>query len=508
MDLWNRFSKRLDDIWEDPRKDLLLPIGLQFGALLIFGCFYIGCAYQENVVRTYGYILGQSVFLVLCGLAFLSAVKHVRLSRLSWICLGVMLLFYGCYFAAGVARFGPDDILKDNFIHFACAMGPFCAGVYGAASRSEQAFFPLMEKIGFFVLPAGTIYFNGLIFNCNPFRDPNATAPYLGIIGYLPVAYTLMPFLLAHIVQFSDKKDLELPFVRRNARHPQLLRAVFMTIYWVSIIGSGTRGAYACVAGFCVLFVTSRLIHREPAGRAFLLSSVLAAVLLFNIFVYVPPAMRAVHRMNMIFEGLKQGQLVTARGETEGIQDRLDELVDAGIDRQVASQHPTQDPAQQPPVSQDEPGPGGSSEEPPQEVLKIGDRGTLFKLAGKEFLNSPLTGMGPGRFKFKYGIYPHNLLLELIAETGLAGTVPMLLLVFVSFFKLMRAGWEDQPVRYYFLFLMAFAIKAMFSGGICDSVVFLGGLGYGIAFQGPPGPLKKAEGPAAAPQGNGTDEKK
>ena len=463
MKVSHRFLKLLDNIWESPHKDFLLPISLQFGALLIFGFFYIGCAYQENVVRTYGYILGQLIFLILCGLAFLSVVKHTRLSKRFWICLGIMMLFYGFYFAIGFARFGLDNILKDNFIHFVCIMGPFCAGVYGAVSRSEQKFFPLMEKISFFVFPAGLIYFNGLIFNCNPFRDPNATAPYLGIIGYLPVAYTLMPFLLVHIVQFSAKEALEFPITQKSVSHPQLLRAIFVTTYWVSIIGSGTRGTYACVAGFCMLFVLSRLIHREPVGRAFILSSVLAAVLLFNIFVYVPPAMRAVHRMNMIFEGLKQGQLVTARGETEGIQDKLDELVDAGIDQQVASQHP----AQQPPVSQDDPEPGKPEtppEEPPVEMLKIGNRGTLFKLAEKEFFNSPLIGMGPGRFKFKYGIYPHNLLLELIAETGLTGTVPMLLLVIFSFSKLIKAGWKNQPVRYYFLFLMAFAIKAMFSG--------------------------------------------
>lgn len=504
MAILHRFSKLLDNIWEHPRKDYLLPVSLQFGALLIFGFFYIGCAYQENAVRTYGYILGQFLFVVLCGLAFLSAIKHTKLSRISWLCLSLVLLFYGCYFIVGIARFGLDAILKDNFIHFVCMTAAFFAGIYGAASRSEQRFLSLMEQISFFVFPAGLIYFNGLIFNCNPFRDPNATAPFLGIIGYLPLAYTLMPFLLVHIIRFSTRETLELPITHKNAAHPQLLRGIFMAVYWIALIGSGTRGTYLCVTGFCVLFVLSRLIHREPVGRAMILSFILAAVLLFNIFVYAPPAMRAVRRMNIIFEGLKQGQLVTGRGETEGIQEKLDDLVNAGVDHQVASQHPEQSESPNVPENPNTPEspnmpenpntPGNETpSEPPKEMVKIGSRGTLYKLAIKEFLNSPLTGMGPGRFKFKYGMYPHNLLLELIADTGLLGTIPMLSLVLFSFLKLIKAGWTDCKIRYYFLFLLAFAMKAMVSGGICDSVVFLGGLGYGLAFQVPSEPLKKAE---------------
>ncbi len=498
MKLSHRFSQLLDDIWESPHKDFLLPISLLFGPLLNFGLFYVGCAYQENAVRTYGFILGQLIFLALCGLAFLSAVKHTRLSKRFWICLGIIVLFYGCYFAIGLARFGLDDILKDYCTYFACIISPFLAGVYGAVSRSDQKFFPLMEKISFFVFPAGLIYFNGLIFNCNPFRVPYTIAPYLGMFGYATIAYTTMPLLFAHIVQFSVRGTLELPITHKNASHPQLLRAIFIAIYWVAIIGSGTRGAYVGIAGFCILFVLSQLIHREPVGRAFILSSVLAAVLLFNIFVYAPPAMSAVHRMDMVFEGLKQGQLITARGETEGIQDKLDELVDAGIDQQVTSSHPEQQPA-----NQDEPGTGSSSE-----MLKIGNRGTLLKLGQKEFLNSPLTGMGPGRFEFKYGLYPHNILWELFADTGLSGTVPMLLLVFFIFFKLLKAGWKDRAVRYYFLFLLAFAIRTMTVDRLCDSVVFLGGLGYGIAFQEFSDPLKKTEKLAAVPEDSKTDEKK
>ena len=51
MKVSHRFLKLLDNIWESPHKDFLLPISLQFGALLIFGFFYIGCAYQENAVQ-------------------------------------------------------------------------------------------------------------------------------------------------------------------------------------------------------------------------------------------------------------------------------------------------------------------------------------------------------------------------------------------------------------------------------------------------------------------------
>ena len=210
----------LDHIWTSRWRHTLLPLSFLFSNLLNFGFYYLGLAYKENPARSYGFIVGQLLFAVLCGLAFLSAVKHERLHRSTWIGLSAVLLLYCANFVVGFLRHGANSYWKDYFIHFVCFAAPaFLAGIFAALSHSEQKLLPLMEKLSFFVLPAGIIYFNGMLFNCNPFGYNR----YLGILSYMGFAYTIMPFLLVHIVQFCDNAPLELPILKRTVSRPQLL---------------------------------------------------------------------------------------------------------------------------------------------------------------------------------------------------------------------------------------------------------------------------------------------
>lgn len=115
------------------------------------------------------------------------------------------------------------------------------------------------------------------------------------------------------------------------------------------------------------------------------------------------------------------------------------------------------------------------------ENIQIGSRGTLFKLAIKEFQKSPITGMGPMGYTVKYGMYPHNIPLELLCETGLAGFVPLMLLILWAIVNLLRFGWKQKYVRYFFLFLTAYVIQANISGNLWYCSPLLCALGYGLA---------------------------
>ncbi len=80
----------------------------------------------------------------------------------------------------------------------------------------------------------------------------------------------------------------------------------------------------------------------------------------------------------------------------------------------------------------------------------------LWNNAFTAFLDHPLVGVGPGNYKVIHTIYPaihlefihffvrglnaHNLVLHYLAETGLVGTIPMILLVFNQF-RLSRKTW-------------------------------------------------------------------
>jgi len=128
-------------------------------------------------------------------------------------------------------------------------------------------------------------------------------------------------------------------------------------------------------------------------------------------------------------------------------------------------------------------------EAPPEEMpppvsdmnLQIGNRGTLYKLAMMEFMKSPVTGMGPGNYTLKYGKYPHNVLLELLCETGLAGTIPLVTLILWAVIRLLLIGRKRPEVSSIVLIFAAFAIQACISGSLWNCPALLCALGYGLA---------------------------
>ena len=103
-------------------------------------------------------------------------------------------------------------------------------------------------------------------------------------------------------------------------------------------------------------------------------------------------------------------------------------------------------------------------------------------MALKEFLKSPVTGMGPGGYSEKYGKYPHNAILELLAETGLVGTLALFVLVFFALKKMLIDGWKDDHVQYFLLFIMAYAVYANISGTVWDCRALLCALGFGLVY--------------------------
>lgn len=463
-------DRTLSKVWNSRYGKYLLPLSFCVGNLINVMFYYLGLAFQDNIARQTGFVIGNVLFASVAFLALLSTLRFSHLKLKSLFPLGLVLLFFaGCYIRA-LIRFGFTGTWTHRagqFIFF--SFPAFCTGVYAAQRRYEAAFFEGLEQFGLFAAPAALIYFNGAVFNCNPFnwgRD-------LGIINYMGFSYTLMPFLLAMIFQFLEKKPLSL--FRRDLKHPQRVRGFLIALYWIAIIAAGTRGTYFCVVGFCICLVFSSCLHRESRRKSAILSAAMTLVLCFNIFVYAPQGFNT-SRMTIFLQGISKGEFVTTN-EDPKVSDRIDDLVKADGDQQVTNRPDT-------PSEPDTP----SQEDSMGENIQIGSRGTLFKLAFKEFQKSPITGMGPMGYTVKYGMYPHNIPLELLCETGLAGFVPLMLLILWAVMNLLRFGWKQKYVRYFFLFLVAYMVQANISGNLWYFSPLLCALGYGLAL-----PHKKCE---------------
>lgn len=469
-------------VWLDRWKTGMLPLNFTFSLLLNFGFYYLGLAFQENAGRKYCYIIGCILFAALSGVTLLYMLRTERLRRHTYLFLCIVLLFYVISLTIGLVRYGTQALFFTYFQNFIVFCLPaFFIGICAAKWRMEKSFVLILEKLSFFALPASLIYFNEILFNCNPFnygRD-------LGIIGYMSFSYTLLPLLMAHIAQFADGAPLEIPLLKKQLRHPQVVRGLLILVYWVGIYGSGTRSTMVCVLCFCVLLLLYKVLHRESVKRGAALSCAMVALLLFNMCIYAPPGMRWLQRVDMFIAGLSEGQLITSV-EDPSVTEHIDDFVAA-------------DPSK--PTTPTTPASPGTPTQPDnqEEVLQITSRGTLFKIAYKEFLKSPVTGMGPGGFMEKYQMFPHNAILELLAETGLIGTIPMMLLILFALWKLLVLGWRDRHTQYLLLFLLVYAIRACASGSLWECSALLCALGYGLTYSPPP--------PKRSPVGESVSEK-
>ena len=452
----------LSKVWNSRYGKYLLPLSFCLGNLINVFFYYLGLAFEDNIARQTGFVIGNVLFASVAFLALLSTLRFGHLKLRSLLPLGLVLLFFaGCYIWA-LIRFGFTGTWTHHAGQFVFFSFPaFCAGVYAAVKRQESSFFDTLEHLGLFAAPAALIYLNGAVFNCNPFNWGGD----LGILNYMTFSYTLMPFLLAMIFQFLEKKPLTL--FRRALKYPQRVRGLLIALYWIAIIAAGTRGTYFCVIGFFICLVLSSCLHRESRQKSAILSAAMTFVLCFNIFVYAPQGFNT-SRMTIFLQGLSKGELVTT-DEAPEVSDKIDDLVKADGDQQVTNRPDA-------PAEPDAP----SQEDGIGENIQIHSRGTLFKLAVKEFQKSPITGMGPMGYTVKYGMYPHNIPLELLCETGLAGFVPLMLLILWAVMNLLRFGWKQKYVRCFFLFLIAYMVQANISGDLWYFSPLLCALGYGL----------------------------
>lgn len=508
-------NRLLARVWNSRYGKYLLPLSFCIGNLINILLFYLGLAYTDNAVRDVVFIIGNVLFTLVAAVALLSVLRFGRMKCRTLLPLGIVLLFYMVCYLMVPLRHGFTSSWIHSAGQFACFSFPaFCAGIYAAVKQQEETLFASLERLGFCVAPAALIYLNGALFGCNPFHD----GWYLGIINYMDLAYTIMPFLLALVVQFSEKRPLTI--LGRTLAYPQWVRGVLIALFWVVICATGTRGTYFCVLGFCVCLVGLSLLHRSNRRRTMVVSAAMALLLFFNIFVYSPKGFNT-WRMKSFVDGLTNGEIVTGTDD-ENVDDYLEDMVKADGDRQIANR-PKDDSAAGDSAGEivtgtdvenvddylegmvkadgdrqianrpeDDPAAGDFAEDHVgSKNLTFRNRGTLFKLAIMEFQKSPIVGMGPMGYLVKYGLYPHNAILQILCETGIIGFLFFMTFIIWAIIRMLRIGRRRKEIRYLILLFVAYAIQANISGDLWNCSALLCALGYGFALSGAEQPVKK-----------------
>ena len=459
---------------------ILFPVSFVLSGLINFIFFYLGLAFEDNIVRQAGFIFCNIVFAICCGISFLYMICQKKMCWRQRILLAAIMLFFAVCYTVAFLRFGLQGQLISYAEKFIVLSIPaFLIGVSAALQQKESHFFETLESISVLAFPVGLIYFNSTLFDCLPWNY----GANLGIINYMGIGYSLMPFLLAHIICFIEKREhWTIPFTNKQMPRPQLVRSIVITVYWIAIIASATRGALVCVAGFCILLAVLQLIKKQRTVRRTLkLSAVMAIVLLFLMFIYAPPGLYRIERATLFLDALKSGQLITSVDDS-AVADHIDDMVQMSGGQQVTNKTSVSNGEKE--DDKTEPAKDVDTDNNIEE-LKISNRGTYYKLAFKELQKNPLTGMGPLGFTVKYGTYPHSVVLEMFSDLGIIGASILLALIIGVIIKILLIGWKCMDILYLFVFLATFAIQANISGSLWNCATLLSALGYGIALTAP-----------------------
>ena len=466
----DKLRKWSDHLQEKPQNlaGILFSLAIPFTYLTNILFYYIGLCFEENAARSVLFILFNIVFALICGFFFLYSLRKQKFGIRELLPLGLVLLFFIVAYITSYLQFGLTSFWKNFILQFICIGIPaLLAGACGGVWKTERQLLPLLEQISFFLIPATIIYFVGAIFQCNPF----GYGANLGIINYMNFSYTLLPFLMALSMRFLEEAEMKLPILGKLYTKSQLMRGGMIALFWLTLMATGCRGPIVCAVAFFLLLPVFSVVQYKCAKRAVLLSAVVLAVLVFNLFIAQLPGMDRLSRMDTFLTGLSQGKLSTTA------EDVLSDNEVASIVNQT-TETPTQDATQDATQDSSQDSSQETSQETPTEMPVIENRGTLFKLAWQEFLKSPLTGMGVLGYSLKYGGHPHNVLLEILCETGILGTIVLIGILLLATIRILRNSTQAAMMV---LFLIPYGIAANISGCVWFSTPLLFALGYGLS---------------------------
>lgn len=425
------------------KEGYLMTLPFLLGAVMLNIQFILGLTYQPNLLYTALNVVAAALALVWACWS-LPGVWSWE-SRKLFVWSGLILLFFAVCYAVAVLRFGlqPGIVQQGRDFVLYCPLA-LLIGMLAGIKRNELDFFDCGEVLCLLAIPLGLHYVFMTYMNINPYGGGG-----IGIVDYQQLSYLYMPLLFVMTIQLARGRKSMLAGVRAaNA-----VRVFCILLYWLLILGCGTRGAMVGALVFFAVLPLYMVLTRSRFMKAVAVGcGILSLFLIFSYAVRLPGLQR-LSRMNTLTSNLAEGELTSSRDAPNVKKVDLDTVV------------------------QDDDG-GKKYNFIIGETVK--NRTTIFTLAWKEAKKRPLTGMGPFGFTVKYGSYPHNIALELLSELGFIAGGLVLLFIAYCFIRLLVLGFRDHAMGLMFVFLCGYAVQLMVSGTVWARPVLLFGIAYSL----------------------------
>lgn len=418
--------------------ELLITFPFIFSGFVNLIYLAAGGIFLPDRVRSILFIASGILYFVTTFLLMIRK-KEIHISWRFFIVPFFWILFYGL----AIIRYSRIAPLMESIKRYLVfGTTAYAWGIMISRMHLEHRLLQSLERISILLIPAALLYTMNVYLHHGSYFDLS-----FGPVTYMTVAYTLLPLFAALVLTLDGRS-----FSMKNIAN--VLIALF---FWYVMLLTTTRGAIFGVLFFAiVLFLYDFFYARKNKLRIFTTALVLLLFAIINLG-GIEGSLKKNPRMSIVISSLEEGEFKTSdRGAM-----KTDDLM-----MLVNDPHPTTN----------------------SELIKkgmvvngrmnIGDRITLYRLALLETKAHPLTGLGSFGFHAKYGLYPHNFILEAYADFGVIGASVLLLGLFALLVRLFIAAHRSLNTKKLLLFFVAHLVMVLVSGSLYDMAMLQFGIGY------------------------------
>lgn len=339
---------------------------------------------------------------------------------------------------------GRKDILNDLLSCGAYGFPLVCGAVY---MMTENKLESVVHKVKYIMLLMMPYYM--LAVKCYYSLTVGDNQADYGAIVYLSVGHS------AVVIYSFLVWDLRLYFCQANMSKRCLgLVLGEMAICGVVVIMAGGRGPFFSWVGVNIIAVIMQLIYKERK----VIMSILGIIVGVSVICAMAPSGNAsLSRQSSLFYEVVRGDLKQSLSSDVSkeilsilyVQSNADDGMRGAFSKLKSEM--------------------GSSEN--SDILYAITNGSmarsyLWQLSIMEAKNKPTTGMGTLGFQIKYQTYPHNILLECLADFGILGFILFVGLCGVTAVVLFRMAFKENKYWCIIIWLSGEGCRAMISGNL------------------------------------------
>ncbi|MEA4892173.1 MAG: hypothetical protein VB085_06390 [Peptococcaceae bacterium] len=414
--------------------------------------FYFGLLGSEkNHIRSIIFVVISLLYFFIVGVKGIECFIENKNKRKEILLSSVLPFFFIACFIIAISRYGLKGLVYEQLKLFGIyGLSAYASGILTAVYYKEDVL-EKFEKINLIMLFPGIFTFFYYIITGS--RN-------LGVMNYMNIAYSFLPFLFAELINYVRETPLlELKLKKKV----NIYRLLVISLYWVIIIGSGTRGAIFSTLGFIILLLMYTLWAKKHIKNSLISCCIIVIIFFISM---TGTKLPGAERMHAYLKNLSTGEISTSNEQKEVYENLKKEIIDKSAEKKIKDNSDEEEVVI----------------EKPKDVSGIKDRKTLYKLAFLE-ARSNLWGLGPMGFLKKYGMYPHNIIFELFSDLGFLVGGSGLVIIFSLIIKLLIYCRQDEKMGYMFVFILGNAIPTLFSGCLWSCSILMFAVSYAFLYK-------------------------